>query len=159
MIGAISTIKPEEKKKKNPAEVKISPYVRKRRLGKKQKILIKQTVNALTTSVTQTEAAYMLGITPAALNKRLKSYPEVRRSIEFIQKQAVDYAKRRLRNYAPKASDRLVELIDSNSEDMQLKASVQVLDRVGVTKEDPKANIQVNILNKIDKDKNIYDID
>lgn len=96
---------------------------------------IKETAFALLNYQTRDQQAQSLGISRQALYKRLANYPEIQEIVESSSELALNI----LRVASVKASDNLVRLIDHGNPNISLKASTEILDRVGlsVIKEEP----------------------
>lgn len=118
---------------------------------------IQETSIALLTFDTKEEQAKSLGISRQALYKRLVNYPQIE---EFANKLS-QIAENNLLIASIKASEKLIKLIDSPIQKISLQASIQVLDRVGITKENsvPTVNRNTNtlILEKILNDEKYMD--
>ena len=98
--------------------------------------ILTETVLAIVTNATMLKAAETLKITPEALYKRIKVYPEIREMIDAMPKQALDNLKRG----SVRASEVLIEKLDTSQ---SLAAAESILDRVGVGK-GPQTAVQIN---------------
>lgn len=100
-----------------------------------------ETLTAIITSSTITEAAKKLGISRRSLYERIDRY-ELRPQIELVRQQAQD----NLVIASLKASDNLVTKIDHHNPSISMDASKEILDRVGVVKpSNTTNNVQVNV--------------
>lgn len=129
------------------------------KLSKKQIDMIKKTALAIVRCDTQKQACAELGITEQAFYKRLSGYPQIRIEVEKINKFAVEHAKSRILGKSEDGANKLIELMEeAKSENVQLQASVEILDRAGIVKPQSQNNVQVNVLNSIAKDRSEFDL-
>lgn len=100
-----------------------------------------ETLTALITCDTKTEAAQKLGITRDALYKRIDQY-KLQKYLDEIALDALEIIKKS----TIKAAKNLDKKIDHTSPQVSLEASREILDRAGVTKpkEVNQTNVQVN---------------
>lgn len=127
------------------------------KLSRKKREIIKATALAVANAKTQTQAAEQLGISRSALVKRLQQYPAVYLEVDKIRKIGVDFARSRVLGGAEDSANRILALVDSaTSENVQLNAAIEVLDRAGIVKPQQQNNIQVNVLNQLNKDKDSF---
>lgn len=89
---------------------------------------IKETAFALLNYQTKDEQARSLGISRQALYKRLAKHPEISDIVETASELSLTI----LRVASVKASDNLVRLIDHGNPNISLKASTEILDRIGL---------------------------
>ena len=102
-----------------------------------------ETVNALLTYKSYAVTARKLGITVPALRDRVKRY-----KLQPIIDECVRDARNTLILHSEESANKLIDLTNSDDENVALKASESVLDRTGVTKSECN-NTQVNILNNM----------
>jgi hypothetical protein len=88
-----------------------------------------ETLIALATNDTVTAAAEDLGISRTVLYERIQKYG-LTEKLKNIQESAMV----ELATGAGKAARNLISKIDSDNEDISIKASTETLDRVGLTK-------------------------
>jgi hypothetical protein len=105
----------------------VDKRVRKTSLGTGE---IQETTIALITYESREKQAKALGISRQALYKRLVNHPEIE---EFTSKLNV-VAQNTLTLASIKAAERLASLIDSPILKVSMQASIEVLDRAGLTK-------------------------
>lgn len=96
---------------------------------KAPEILAAETLIALLTNDTVEDAAKSLGIHRTAVYKRVRKYDLANKLIELKGS-----AQAELATGAAKAARNLISKIDSENEDTSVKASTEVLDRIGLTK-------------------------
>lgn len=128
------------------------------KLTKSQKEMVRLTAIALIDNSKVHQVAEALGISRQALNVRLSKFPQIMDAVEKMRKLTVDLARSRILKSSEDGADRLISLIDANSENVQLQASIEILDRAGIVKPQTQNNIQVNVLNQIRKDKEEFDL-
>jgi len=128
-----------------------------RKLNQRQIKLIRESIWAIVTTSTRAGAAKMLNIHPATLTQRTQNYPEIALGVKDYVDSIVKDARRKIFLAAPRAAAKIEELVDNaKSENVQLQASTEILDRSGIIKQDSGTSIQVNILNDLKKDKDSY---
>lgn len=120
--------------------------------------VIRDTIEGLVCTATKRECAEKLKCSEANLYKRLSTYPEIMDGVNRFVDSVKNDARRKLQLTSPVAVDKVIHLLDANSENVQLEASKQILDRSGIVAPSAGTNIQVNVLNKLTKDKDDYDI-
>jgi hypothetical protein len=106
-----------------------------------------ETVAAIMSTDTLTEAAKLLGIHPATMNDRLRQYPEIIEAVKATKNQAVLM----LHKASSRAANKIIDTLDDKKRGFD--AARDILDRVGVHKvsggvDDKPAtsiNIQLNI--------------
>jgi hypothetical protein len=103
------------------AEKKLKPIVRSK--------VETETLIALATADTVTEAAERLGVSRTIVYERIQKYG-LTEKLKNIQESALV----ELATGAGKAARNLISKIDSENEDISVKASTETLDRVGLTK-------------------------
>jgi hypothetical protein len=103
------------------AEKKLKPIVRSK--------VETETLIALATADTVTEAAEKLGVSRTIVYERIQKYG-LTEKLKNIQESALV----ELATGAGKAARNLISKIDSENEDISVKASTETLDRVGLTK-------------------------
>lgn len=103
------------------AEKKLKPIVRSK--------VETETLIALATADTVTEAAERLGVSRTVVYERIQKYG-LTEKLKNIQESALV----ELATGAGKAARNLISKIDSENEDISVKASTETLDRVGLTK-------------------------
>jgi|688.fasta_scaffold02962_30 hypothetical protein len=112
----------------------------------------KETLLALMTSDTKTNAAIKLGIDRKTLYSRMEKYG-LRAYLSQLQQEALDT----LRMGSIKAAENMVNKIDHRDAKISMEASRDVLDRAGIgVKKESNTNVQVNIMNKLEEDKEKY---
>ncbi len=99
-----------------------------------------ETLIALATSDTVTAAAEALGISRTVLYERINKYGLTEKLKNIQQAALVE-----LTTGAGKAARNLISKIDSENEDISVKASTETLDRVGLTKPNNNISNSVNI--------------
>lgn len=120
--------------------------------------MIKESVSAiLNCQFNKRAASSVLGISEQALFARLRNHPEIEEMINQYNQHTVTYAKKRIESQSLYASDKVVKLMESDNERMQLDAATQVLDRAGIVKP-VTSNVQVNVLNDLRKDRQEFDL-
>lgn len=126
-------------------------------LTPKKRLMVDETVDAVINYRTRVDQALSLNITLAALYNRLAKYPQISERLKALENDFLNYAKRKIRVSAPIAADKIVELAsNAESENIQLQAASQVLDRAGIVKPQPEQKTQINVFNGIKKDKDTY---
>lgn len=128
-------------------------------LTSKKRLMVDETVDALINCRTKEQQAEYLGISVAAIYNRLSKYPQINEKLQAIEKDYLQYAKRKIHTSAPIAADKLAKLTEeAESENIQLQAANSVLDRAGIVKPQPEQKTQINVFNAIKKDKEDFDI-
>jgi hypothetical protein len=117
--------------------------------------LINETITALITTPSKREASKVLKISETALYNRCRRYEEIENGVKAFIDSVKDDARRRIDLSSPIAADKMVSLLEASSENVQLQASTEILDRAGITKPQ-QTNIQVNVLNDLKKLKDSY---
>lgn len=118
--------------------------------------IIRQTIEGLINTPSKRECAKYLKISENSLYKRLRRYSEIQQGVERFIESVKEDSRRRIVFETPKAVDKVVNLIDNaKSEQVQLQASQDILDRAGIIKPS-NTNIQVNVLNQLKKDGEEY---
>ena len=113
-----------------------------------------ETLIALATCDTVTQAAEKLGVSRTIVYERIQKYGLTEKLKTIHESALVELA-----TGAGKAARNLISKIDSENEDISVKASTETLDRVGLTKpnnRDVAPNIQFNQI-QIDQRKT-YDL-
>lgn len=105
--------------------------VKRMTVTKSPEILASETLIAVILSDTVQEAADKLGISRQMVHERINRY-ELKDKIKNLKEEALI----ELHLGTNKAARKLVKLIDSENESIAKAASVDVLDRVGLTKAD-----------------------
>ena len=100
-----------------------------------------ETVLSLLVYPTREEQALGLKISRQALHKRLVNHPEINEEVSHFAK----YAKSLLAIASLKASDNLIRLLDSSNPYISLKASTEILDRVGCIYKEEEQNKKLQI--------------
>lgn len=114
-----------------------------------------KTLAALLTAPTKTDAAILLGISRNSLYQRIERY-QLQGYLDEVQQEAVEV----LKKGTIKAAENFVKKIDHHDADISMKASGEVLDRVGITKKtDSNPQINIGIQNIIEKQKETYNLD
>lgn len=147
-----------EKKGRGRGDSKPVPKQSVLKLSKRQKELIRSTALAVSGQKNQTQAAAALGITRQAMGKRIQTYPQIMEEVDKMRKLTVEFARNRVLSASEDSADKLVSLMEANSENVQLQASIEILDRAGIVKPQTQNNIQVNVLNQLNKDRGEYDL-
>ena len=98
-----------------------------------------ETLLALATSDTVTEAAQRLGINRTTLYERIAKYG-LTEKLKDIQ----NVAKMELLAGAGKAARNLVNKVDHQDPNISLKSSTEILDRVGATKDNSGNTVNIN---------------
>jgi len=165
------------KKKKSKAIVKKTSKIRRNDTGsthnkfnkskvkggersERQLRMIKETVKALTLEPRLDKCSVLLNISRQALHNRKKKYPEIMQIIESRRKEMVNSVTDRIILRSDHQVQNVFDLSDkASSEDVRLRANIHLLSVAGIQPKKEQNQIQVNILNKIDKDKNMYEID
>lgn len=138
--------------------VKTVKKVLKKKRTQRQLRNIRLTIEALVATSTKKDAARMLKCTETNLFKRLSQYPEIMEGVSRFVESVRSDARRKLQLTSPVAVDKMVNLLEANSENVQLEASKQILDRSGISAPSNDTNIQVNVMNKLDSDAKDYDL-
>lgn len=112
-----------------------------------------ETLIALLTSDTRTEAAEKLGITRSSLYARIEKY-EIDKHLEAVPAQALGV----LRQGSLKAAENFVKKVAHSNPNVSMEASKEVLDRVGVVsqKSNNPTNVQVNVSALLEEDRKKY---
>lgn len=108
-----------------------SKSVKRMSVTKSPEILASETLLAVVMSDTVQEAATKLGISRQMVHERINRY-ELKDKIKNLK----DEAMVELHLGTNKAARKMVQLIDSENENIAKAASAEVLDRVGLTKAD-----------------------
>ena len=111
------------------------------------------TLIALLTTNSRTEAASQLGIARNTLYERIEKY-NLNEHIAKIPSHALSV----LQQGSVKAANNFVDKLDHRDAKISLDASKEILDRVGVGVQKSGNNVQVNVLNNIQGDKDKYEI-
>lgn len=113
-----------------------------------------ETLLALLTCHTKTEASEQLGIDRKTLYLRMEKYG-LREYINRLPEQAMES----LKMGSIKAVENYVRKIDHRDASISLEASNQILDRVGLgAKQQSGSPVNVNILNQLQVDKEQYQL-
>lgn len=105
-----------------------------------QKNIVAETISAILVSKNFTEASELLEIDRSTLYKRLEKHPEIKEVAQFVQ----EYSQDALKMASAKAVAVLVRALESPSVEIRINASREILDRIGLSKNNPNINIQVN---------------
>lgn len=125
---------------------------KKGKVVKAPEIIAGETLIALLTHDTVEEAAKSLGIHRTAVYKRVRKYDLANKLIELKGS-----AQAELATGAAKAARNLIDKIDSQNEDTSMKASTEVLDRIGVVKPTgPGTAVQVNFNQHVQEKRDQY---
>ena len=121
---------------------------------KAPEILAAETLIALLTNDTVQEAADSLGISRMGVYKRVRKYDLANKLIELKGS-----AQAELATGAALAARNLVQKITSEDEDVSMKASTEVLDRIGLTKPTNTGTaVQVNFNQHVSEKREEYGI-
>lgn len=112
-----------------------------------------ETLIALLSSETRTEAAEKLGIARKNLYERIAKY-QLDKHLEVIPQQALGV----LRQGSLKAAENYIKKIDHRDARVSLEASNQVLDRIGLGVKTQQTNVQINVSKSVDNDIEKYQI-
>lgn len=113
-----------------------------------------ETLVALLSSDTRTEAAERLGLSRNALYERITKYG-LEAHIAKVPEQALSV----MRQGSLKASENYIKKIDHRDPRISLEASNQILDRIGLgAKQQQQASVQVNVMQSISSDKEKYSL-
>lgn len=113
-----------------------------------------ETLIALTTSDTITEAAQKLGIARKNLYERINRYG-LKEHLEEIQTSTLA----ELVVGSKKAAKKLIEHLDNNDANVSIKASTEILDRTGVTKSNNNTSgVNINFNNYSSEQRTKYDL-
>lgn len=127
--------------------------------SKKQLQMIRETIRALLIDPRASYASKLLNISVQALYHRKKQYPEI---IQAIEKAKVDYIKdvtsRIVFNADNNATNTMNLADNAKSEDVRLRANLELLAIAGIKKQEGSTNVQVNITNELNKDKEDFDL-
>lgn len=124
-----------------------------RKIQESSEAKVSRTIAAVLRNKTLEEAASELGITYRGLRKRIVKWPVIQEAINSVVSEASD----KLKIAAPRAADVIVSKLDDRRQDFE--AAKEVLDRAGVgSKNNGDTNIQVNVMNAINKQKDEYGI-
>lgn len=116
-----------------------SKSVKRMSVTKSPEILASETLLAVVMSDTVQEAATKLGISRQMVHERINRY-ELKDKIKNLK----DEAMIELHLGTNKAARKMVQLIDSENENIAKAASAEVLDRVGLTKADTGNSNTIN---------------
>lgn len=148
----------EVKKGRGRGDIKEVPSKSALKLSKRQREMIRSTALAVAGAKNQTQAAQHLGISRQSMVKRIQTYPQIMEEVEKMRKLTVEFARHRVLSASEDSADKLVALLEANSENVQLTAATEILDRAGIVKPQAQNNVQVNVLNQIRKDKEEFDL-
>lgn len=124
-----------------------------RKIQESSEAKVSRTIAAVLRNKTLEEAASELGITYRGLRKRIVKWPVIQEAINSVVSEASD----KLKIAAPRAADVIVSKLDDRRQDFE--AAKEVLDRAGVgNRNNSDTNIQVNVMNAINKQKDEYGI-
>lgn len=112
-----------------------------------------ETLVALLSSDTRTEAAERLGLSRNALYERITKYG-LEAHIAKVPEQALSV----MRQGSLKASENYIKKIDHRDPKISLEASNQILDRIGLGAKQQQASVQVNVMQSISSDKEKYSL-
>lgn len=125
-------------------------------LSKNKLRMIQETIRAISTSKDQKEASIVLGITEQSMYARMKRYPQIRQGLQRLKEITIESVKDRIVFNTPKLADNTLQLADNAvSENVRLQANLELLAIGGIQKA-PQTNVQVNVLNQINKDRDEY---
>lgn len=128
------------------------------KLSTRQHRVIYETVQAIASTHNNVEASIKLGISEVAFYKRINTYPQIKAGIARIKERIVESVKDRIVFTAPQLADNTIDLANNaNSETVKLQANLELLAIGGIQKA-PQNNIQVNVLNQLNKDSKDFDI-
>ena len=146
--------------KTNNKEIKELQKVSKKHLSNSKLRLINESIQALVNTSTKRAAAKSLGISEAALYKRLSQYPQIKKGVDSFVDSVKEDMRRKIVLTSPKAVNKVKDLIDNaKSESVQLQASQDILDRAGIVKpKEDTTSVQVNVLNKLEKINKDFDL-
>lgn len=112
-----------------------------------------ETLVALLSSDTRTEAAERLGLSRNALYERITKYG-LEAHIAKVPEQALSV----MRQGSLKASENYIKKIDHRDPKISLEASNQILDRIGLGAKQQQTNVQVNFNKFIQSEKDEFGI-
>lgn len=98
------------------------------------KNLVAETISAILVSKNITEAAELLEVDRSTLYKRFKTHPEIKEIAFTVQ----EYSQQALKLASAKAVNVLVKCLDHMQTDIRIQAAKEILDRVGIIKENTK---------------------
>lgn len=126
------------------------------KLSKNKLRMIQETIRAIATSRDKKEASIVLGISEQAFYNRLRSYPQIKEGVQALKDITIESTRDRIVFTAPRLADNTISLADhAQSENVKLQANLELLAIAGIQKQ-AQGNVQVNILNNIQKDKEAY---
>ena len=138
---------------------KIKPIDPKKKLTPEQKRLVNETVKALiVNNGNKSATARMLKISFVGLYKRIKRYPIIMKRVNDTLDIDADIAKLKIKNDVITSAEYLLKLRDAKSEQVQLQAVIKSLALAGLVEPKTNNNIQVNVLNNLDKQKDDYNL-
>jgi len=121
---------------------------------KSKEVLASETILAIVSSDTMSEAAEKLGISRQMVHERIRRW-----DLKDQLAQVKEFALTELQVGASKAARNLVTKIHDEDSSISLKASTEILDRIGLTKQDNgSARVNVNFNQIISDQKNKYNI-
>lgn len=100
------------------------------------KNLVAETISAILVSKNITEAAELLEVDRTTLYKRFKSHPEIKEIASAVQ----EYSQEALKLASAKAVNVLVKGLDNISSETRMQAAKEILDRVGLSKENARTS-------------------
>lgn len=110
-----------------------------------------ETLLALATSDTVTEAAERLGIQRNTLYERIHKYGLTEKLKDIQNAAAVE-----LLTSSTKAARKIGELVDNKDPNIALKASTENLDRIGITKPTNSGGVNINFNNIANEQREKY---
>jgi transcriptional regulator of acetoin/glycerol metabolism len=135
------------------AKNKLKTVGKKKSLTAGQQARVAQTVAALLTTSSITEAAKQLGISRPNLHERINNYG-LQETLNDIRANAVN----ELILGSNKAARKLVQQVDSDDEKVAQSASNSILDRAGVTKSDKNTTPEIHFHNHQAQQREKYDL-
>lgn len=135
-----------------PVKTKIKP------LTAHQRQIINETAKAILVSGTYAGASKILKISDVALYKRRKKFKQIDAIVNERLSDEQKIAKNVIISDVVNSANMLLKLRNANSEAVQLNAVVKALSLAGLVEPKTNNNIQVNIANLTNQDKNKFDL-
>ncbi len=115
-------------------------------------------IAALVSSRTKEEAANVAGVNPQTIYRRLR-IPEFKREYQFAQSQVLASTVKQMTDLGPKAVMKLEELLESDSERVQLQVVKLILQFGSVLRRDEEFEDRLQALEEEKQRRNLISVD